>query len=192
VAKAAKIDDVKHPDKVTPSATARPLIVTNHSSVANDPMVTSGTEKRNDAPSTLASHTIKAITPPDDLLKTQDSSSSGSSTSNDTTQATTEADTAEVRDIADEIRDPDAMQAAEDAAAAEAKAKRDAELEATIVSGQYAVPINAVQRRRSQVTTVTLCVLTIVLLLILLDAVADAGILKLPSSVPHTHFFSNK
>jgi hypothetical protein len=39
VAKAANFDDVKRPDKVTPSATARPIIVSNHPMIVKDPMM---------------------------------------------------------------------------------------------------------------------------------------------------------
>lgn len=39
MAKSTKIDDVKRPEKVTPAATSRPLVVTNRPFLSSDPMV---------------------------------------------------------------------------------------------------------------------------------------------------------
>jgi len=87
-------------------------------------------------------------------------------------------------------RDSEAALTAEEIAAAETQAKRDLELEQLIASGRYHVPINAVQRRRSQMHIVLLSALGLLLALVLVDAVVDAGFIKPPSSIPHTHFFS--
>ncbi|HSX06657.1 MAG TPA: hypothetical protein VLG92_02980 [Candidatus Saccharimonadia bacterium] len=87
-------------------------------------------------------------------------------------------------------RDPEAELTAEEIAAAEAKAKRDLELEQVITSGKYHVPINAVQRRRSRMHILLLCVIGAILVVVLVDVVIDAGFVKLPVSLPHTHFFS--
>ena len=89
-------------------------------------------------------------------------------------------------------RDPEAAVTAEEAALAEEKARRDQEVEDIIASGKYVVPIDAVQRRRSHIATVSLFILALVLALILVDAILDVGIVHVPSSIPHTHFFSKQ
>jgi len=99
--------------------------------------------------------------------------------------------TAEKPDIQPKLeRDPEAELSAEEIAAAETKAKRDLELEQVIVSGKYHVPINAVQRRRSRVHVLLLCAVGLLLAVALADVVIDAGFVKLPFNIPHTHFFS--
>lgn len=100
--------------------------------------------------------------------------------------------TADSDDESDSRRDPDAAISAEDAAAAEAKAKREEELEGLIASGKYAVPINAVSRKRSRTNSIILSLLAILLAILLLDVAVDVGIMKVPSGIPHTHFFSKQ
>jgi len=198
MAKPTKIADIKGPGKVLPPATARPIIVGNNPTVPNDPMMTpGGTEKKDEVPTNTLSHMTKSIEPVSIPEVQSPKSAEVSPTEPDSTEQPAEpgSDTAElpaavVEESAEEDIDPEAAQTAAEAAVVEAKAKRDAELEAIIESGKYAVPIDAVQRKRSRITTILLCMLTIVLLVALLDVVADVGLVKLPSSVPHTHFFS--
>jgi hypothetical protein len=86
-------------------------------------------------------------------------------------------------------RDSEAEAAAEATEALATQTKREAELEKIIQAGTYAVPINAVQRKRSRIFVATMCFLAIILLILLIDAVLDAGLFKLPWAVPHTHLF---
>jgi hypothetical protein len=78
------------------------------------------------------------------------------------------------------------------AQAAAAEEARRKELEQLIEAGAYAVPINAVQRKRSQAFVVAMIILSIILALALLDAALDSGMLKLSFNVPHTHFLTAK
>jgi hypothetical protein len=206
MAKPTKIADIKGPNKVLPSATARPIIVGNGPALTNDPMMTpGGPEKKDEAPTETLSHTAKVLvpvstSPSQQAPETVETSEKPEAlpTESDSSEPTpgTESDAAETPTVAikeestEEDLDPEATKTAAEAAVAEAKTKREAELEAIIESGKYAVPINAVQRKRSRITTILLCVLAVVLLVALLDVVADVGVIKLPSSVPHTHFFS--
>ena len=66
-----KIDDVKRPEKVTPSASARPIIVTNHPLLASDPMVVGeGTNESEKSEETkLTVRTGKTIQPVSEDLK---------------------------------------------------------------------------------------------------------------------------
>jgi hypothetical protein len=63
-------------------------------------------------------------------------------------------------------------------------------LEKLAEAGTYAVPINAVQRKRSRAFVATMCVIALVLALAVADLVLDANLVQAPDSVPHTHFFS--
>jgi hypothetical protein len=227
MAKSPRLDDVKHPDRVTPSATSRPIIVTDHSMVAKDPMMaptantqpseadegtpvgSSMTHERTIQPisviSTASEEGKKDVTPgapkgSESELdkgtelepKSAEAAVTGPEITTPAPEPKTESERPDVSSRADELRDPDAELTAEEAATAEAKVKREQELEDMIASGKYAVPINAVQRRRSRAATALLFVLAAVLALVLLDAIVDVGIVHVPSSVPHTHLFSKK
>jgi hypothetical protein len=63
-------------------------------------------------------------------------------------------------------------------------------LEQLIESKQYAVPINAVGRKRSRMFVAAMCILALALAVVLLDALLDVGVLKV--GIPHTHLFSAK
>lgn len=67
--------------------------------------------------------------------------------------------------------------------------KRADELEEIIASGKYNVPIDASGRRKTLIVTIWLVVLTLVLAVVLVDALLDVGMLTIPG-IPHTHFFS--
>lgn len=72
----------------------------------------------------------------------------------------------------------------------EAEARRQ-ELERLIQFGKYAVPINAVQRKRSRVVIFLLCLLALVLAAALFDLALDSNLISMPG-VPHTHFFQGQ
>lgn len=223
MAKTPKFDDVKHPDKVTPSATSRPIIVTNHTMMTKDPMMAPASGNAPEAgasedavPVVGASMTHeKTIVPlnpistdPEDDAKDEpeeakepesepESEAKPAEVTPPEPAATTPAPESEpqpqapeVESGTGEVRDAEAEATAEEDAAAEAAAKREEELEGIIASEKYAVPINAVQRRRSRAATALLFFLAVVLAIVLLDAIVDVGIVHVPSSVPHTHFFS--
>jgi len=202
MAKPTRIDDIKGPDKVTPSATGRPIIVGNQPTLTKDPMMAPADTGKKDEPAGETLTHAKIIAPVTPV--TVDPPAAETPPAEPTASESTpdaEPDTAEIsgasgtpaiaiRESKEEDPDPEAAATAEEVAVAEAKLKRDTELETIIESGKYAVPINAVQRKRSHMATLLLCVLAVVLLAALLDVVADVGIIKPPSSVPHTHFFS--
>lgn len=73
--------------------------------------------------------------------------------------------------------------------ASEADAKRRLELDDLIASGKYALPINAVRRKRSRTVLITLLVV-LLLAVVVLDGLLDAGVLHL-SGVPHTDFLKS-
>jgi len=87
-------------------------------------------------------------------------------------------------------RDPEAALSAEEIAAAEMQTKRELELEQMITSGKYHVPINALERRRSRMHVLLLCIVGALLAVVLADVLFDAGFITAPSHIPHTHFFS--
>jgi len=117
-----------------------------------------------------------------------------------------EMTTADAADLAPEEQKPPAEdeppadkdvteQSAEEVSAAEAEAQAAEEarrqaLEKLAESGTFAVPINAVQRKRSRVFVAAMCVIALVLAVALADLILDANLVHAPSVVPHTHLFS--
>jgi anti-sigma28 factor (negative regulator of flagellin synthesis) len=89
----------------------------------------------------------------------------------------------------DFTRDAAAETKAAESKAEAARAARTEELEQLIASGKYFVPIDAVGRRRSRLYALLLTVCALLLAVALLDVALDAGLIKLPISLPHTHFF---
>ncbi len=87
-------------------------------------------------------------------------------------------------------RDPEAATKAQDNAAEEAGAKREAELEQIIASRKYAVPINVRAKKRSRLHALLFSLLALLLTIALVDAVLDEGLVRPPAGIPHTHFFS--
>jgi len=222
--KSTKIDDVKRPGKTLPSASGRPILVSNQPTMPNDPMMAPASGEPSEGPDTgVMTHSTKAIQPIDPALSkpaeeqpaevkadapAPEAKASPEPKPEETPKAAEPAADAPIEEAKSApAADPDApaakplpasghedegaMSEAE-LAAAEAKAKREAEIEEMIASGKYAVPINSVRRKRSHVYAAMLCVVALVLALVLVDALADMGTLKLPSSIPHTHFFSGK
>lgn len=219
--KNAKIDDVKRPEKVTPSATSRPILVSGQASAPADPMmVPAGGDTPEGEAVQVMNHSAKTIMPPSELTAQnpiEDEPKPATDSEEKAEPAAETASTAVAEKPAEtkpekpaetppeapaepepsdrvtasvEDRDPDAALSAEESAAVEARVKREAELEELITSGKYAVPIDAVQRRRSRMHTIILGLLALLLAVALIDVITDAGIIDLPSSVPHTHFFS--
>jgi hypothetical protein len=226
--KTQKFDDVKQPNKVTPSATARPIIVGNHAMLAKDPMMaptgdTQPADSGEPATPSAAGMTHEKTIAPISIISVKSDEDKGEKpeepkeaeagtkpdpeeksaepTRTDPPEPTEAASDPESKPESqepesgtkpDEPRDPEAETTSEEAAVAEAKAKREQELEDIVTSGKYAVPIDAVQRRRSRIATTMLVVLAVLLAIVLVDAILDVGILHVSSSVPHTHFFSKK
>ncbi len=202
-----KIDDVKKANKVAPSATSRPILVTEHPVLSTDPMVTSETADAAASRQVMV-HTTKTIQPLGDnqaeSTEPTVATSSEDTTSAETTQpsadpvdasaekATAEPAPAEPAEPEVGVRDTEAASTAAEAAAEEARAAREQELEELVESGKYAVPINAVQRKRSHMYGMLLFVVGLLLVAALADAALDTGLLTAPDSIPHTHFFTNQ
>lgn len=266
---ATPIMDIKSPEKVKPSTTGRPIIVTTHSVLKNDPMVVAGatsgeeaTEQPATAPALInrIAKTIKPLdpelqatptdatpadqepttaaeTPVDDqpAAPAPDSVAETSEEPTDTKVepaaepapeapaapvASSSAPEAEKPAAEDEARvdapsetekpaaaastdqpaesdaettrarDSEAEQRAVSAEEEAARQTRERQLEALITSGKYAVPINAVQRKRSRLFVTVASVIALLLALAVLDVLLDTGLVKLPVNLPHTHFFS--
>lgn len=209
--KSTKITDVASPGKTAPSASSRPIVVTNRSLIANDPMI-AGAAKEETASgeattAPVINRTAKTIAPVSADMQSPEAPVSELALEPMATKnsASTETLTAEVAsqdskpaasDSEDESQAPVHRDDEADLAAAESQAEaaqnaREQELDQLIESRKYAVPINAVQRKRSRVFVATMCLLALLLALLLVDAVLDVGLFKLPVSVPHTHLFSD-
>jgi hypothetical protein len=68
--------------------------------------------------------------------------------------------------------------------------KRHQEIERTIESQKYYVPINTVAQKQSIRISLLLLLLTLLLAIILVDLMFDSGIVLIVNQLPHTHFFS--
>lgn len=185
--KTTKITDVADPGKTAPSATSRPIVVTNRPVLTNDPMMVNS-----EAPDIIATaaptiHTSKTLNPVS--AEEQTSNSSASDT------AAEQPDSASSEAPEPSLAQDDARAEAEDASAEAKEAReraaeeaRNRELEQLVESGTYNVPINAVQRKRSHMFVAGMCLLAIVLAVVLFDIVLDVGIVDI-SFIPHTNFF---
>jgi hypothetical protein len=70
--------------------------------------------------------------------------------------------------------------------------KREHELDDMINSHKYYVPIDAIGRKRSIKVSILLTIVAVLLGLILVDFLLDAGSILLSHNVPHTHFFGSE
>jgi hypothetical protein len=216
----SKIDDVKRPEKVTPAASSRPLIVTNRPILPSDPMVVPTDQVEATKPAEPVTRTAKTVEPAsgaepviptapetrspvvsDEAKKTdqpvavitEPAQPGPVPDSRAATAASDESTQVPLPGAAEEEprRDAEAEVLAEETAAQEAKTVREQELEQLIASGKYHAPINALQRKRSRMYTAALLLLAVALAALLLDTALDAGLVKTSVKVPHTHFFSD-
>ncbi|HSX05446.1 MAG TPA: hypothetical protein VLF69_03190 [Candidatus Saccharimonadales bacterium] len=213
--KEQKIVDVASPGKNLPSASGRPLLVTNRP-VLSDPMVTNATPASNEQPVVSApviNRTAKTIAPvsqdlQDAPAKTQtpeppaaveppvepanETITTAKEVHQDEPAAPAPSGPEEPAEASETVRDSDAEASAEAAKQQAAEDARAQELERLIESGTYSVPIDAVQRKRSRIFVAVMCVLSLVLLAALADVALDANLVPAPTSVPHTHFFAGR
>jgi hypothetical protein len=80
---------------------------------------------------------------------------------------------------------------AKEAAALEAAAKQQEEIDKITESRDYFLPINTVERRRTKVMTVLGVILIALLGLLLINLLMDVGYLNINGIEPVTHFFSS-
>jgi hypothetical protein len=242
-----KVTDVVKPGRTAPSATARPLIVTNRPVIQNDPMIVDTAKQADMEPTApLVNRTAKTIRPV---------ASGRGGASADTSEKPTDIVLGVYNGVLDALPTPEPLQApgtdtpapesqqavtpvsvdepaippktgaaaepaagvpklsmpddedggsvqkditeqseeavsAAEAEAEAAEAARQQALEKLAESGTYAVPIDALQRKRSRMFVAVMCTLAIILALALVDLVLDANLIKVPDAIPHTHLFS--
>ncbi len=82
--------------------------------------------------------------------------------------------------------------AQEEASVAEAEAKHQAELDKLAESQRYFLPLNAVEKRRSERAVVLGALLILLLGLAWADIALDVGLIHVSGIKPVTHFFHNK
>jgi hypothetical protein len=180
--KSTKITDVTDPGKTTPSPTSRPIVLANRPVLAGDPMIVSQAQEPVPAPT---AHTTRALAPVSAEVQALDSEASASAHQVSTMTGTPQPSLA--RDDA-RAEAEDASAEAKEARELAAEEARKHELEQLIATGKYAVPINAVQRKRSHIFVAGMCLLAVALAVVLVDVVLDVGLVK-ASFIPHTSFF---
>lgn len=70
------------------------------------------------------------------------------------------------------------------------EAKREQELQGFLDDREFFVPINAVARKRSLKVSIGLTIVELLLGVILLNLMLDAGLIHLLEKIPHTNFFN--
>jgi len=203
-AKKTSKPDVDKPGKSAPSATSKPVIVTNRP-ILQDPMVVD-----EDAASK------KETTSKEDLTH-----SSGSRVKPLEEPARADADTEKSQPIEDKQPEPDKQAEPEnkttdekpgkektqpagdetddkDGAPAKPEPSKTAEqtkqavgVQKLIDSKKYELPINAVEKRKTKRFMVLGILLAVLLTLAWIDIAADAGLIQIDGFKPVTHFFSN-
>jgi hypothetical protein len=202
-----KMTDVTSPGKTAPSASSRPIVVTNRSVLASDPMIveakpTPGSDASSDVMMHRTAKTIEpmaadaqvAVVGNAPLAETALVQMTAPETITPPEPVQEEPKTLTPPAAApapeEPLRDAEAAASAAESEAVAAEEARQQKLEELVETRAYAVPINAVQRKRSRMFIAAMCILAVVLALVLVDAVLDANIIKLPNGIPHTHFFS--
>lgn len=169
--------DVTPSDEVPAEATARPVIV-GHGPILKDPMVTKA-EAAGGKPAKTADAPSKSK-----ALQPSDEATAAAAEKSDSPASSTEA---EVNAVAEQAN---TNQKAVAAKQQEEEQKRLDALEKIVQDKTYFVPIGQVNRRRNNRRAVVILVLVVLVALVGLDLVMDAGYLDLPVKPP-TNFFQN-
>ncbi len=217
---APRIVDVAHPNQLPAAdATARPLIVSNRV-VLRDPMVTAKPEPvkaRTVSPeqSSQPSDQAVAVSPEVAATSSVDTDADGmtgpsipvAAKPNTSTEHSKPRIMPSGQIVDTPVNDPkptstsDAnvddesialeTKATRDEAALAADAKLQDELDGLVEKKQYFLPINAVEKRRSQHIFIFGTILILVLGLAWLNIAMDAGFVSVPGVRPVTHLFHN-
>lgn len=192
------IKDVAAPGETAPDDSSKPIIVTNRP-IMKDTMVKEQTEEGEAAPQkpTLSRSTREAVVQP--VSQPEKEAEEPPKEQEAAPQPHTDEKPPEEEPAApDEESKEQAKKAptAEEATAAEAaeakkQAEHDESIEKLVDSKKYALPINAVEKRRSKRVVILGLLLSVLLLLAWADIALDAGILNISGVKPVTHFFSN-
>lgn len=211
---APKIMDVVHPGNVQPNPSGRPVIVSNHSYIKADPMLSTADDAQvsDSAPAAPQASTEpvaemrheKVISEPKSAVEAEPekpvepkeppAQEEETPIAKAPEKPVAALDTESAREPATEDVSSNATsnvllqstqgQNPEEAAALE----RDDELERLIASKQYAVPINVSGKRRGKL--LLLVAATLLLILMAVNLLADMQVITLPSGIPHTSFFA--
>ncbi len=173
--------DVDRPGKSAPSPTSKPVIVSNRP-LLKDPMVVDddvALQEETEEKEELAHSSGPKIKP---LEPTAEEPAEGK---------TPPAETEETADKEDVPAKTETKTKKNDETEAAEQAKHDAAVQKLIDSGQYVLPINAVEKRKAKHFVLLGVFLAILLALAWGDIAADAGLVHVNGIQPVTHFFSN-
>ncbi|HEX4774304.1 MAG TPA: hypothetical protein VH234_02205 [Candidatus Saccharimonadales bacterium] len=185
---AKPINDVAHPDETAPETSSRPILVTNRP-IIKDPMMVEG-EK---ATSEMNEDTVKVKVQDHSELKLP-ATAAPEPPANEPAQPEaappepakeTEPSTSEGNK--DDTPDAEAIDEAE----AAKQAEHDTAIQKLADSKQYFLPINAIEKRKSQRFVLLGIALSLLLAVAWVDVALDSGIIQINGIKPVTHFFSN-
>jgi len=218
---AKRIIDVAHPGKSLPSATSKPVIVSNRPILKDPMMADEPVSEEQASQSEPTSITVKTKLQPldkpaekmsepvtSDEQKTEKVDNKSEPTIAELAK-TAKASRPEISEITEKPEEPEngtqeptdeektpkdatELTSAEiDAAELEEQTKHDEAIEKLVESKEYMLPINAVEKRRTQRFIILGIVLSVLLIVAWVDIALDAGLIELGSIKPVTHFFSN-
>ncbi len=185
--KSKPIADVARPNTSAPSASARPVIVTNRP-ILKDPMVIDKDDPPAKDDSAANTVTVKVV-PATENKPAEDAKPAESKELTKT--PVPPADDTPRSGFNDEEPAKPAADAAEQEAAEAAQAEHDTAIQKLVDSKQYFLPINTVEKRKSKRFVALGIILSVVLALAWADIALDAGLIQINGVKPLTHFFSN-
>lgn len=205
-----RIMDVAHPGKSAPSASSKPVIVTNRPILKDPMMLDEAAKPEGESISKTVSRKVevKPADAPTSAPEVADPKAADKTiaqlaeeaAARDTKKPAPEPKPEESKEPKEDKEDttessdvvtPAAEEAADEEAKLDETAKQDAALNKLVESKQYFLPINAVEKRRTKRVMVLGILLSVILAAVWVDIALDAGIIQLDSVKPVTHFFSN-
>ncbi len=186
--------DVDRPGKSAPSATSKPVIVSNRP-LLKDPMVVdedAALEEETTEKEELAHSLGPKIQPLNEPDQPEpEPEAADEPPAEEPAEKKTPPAEPEAADEEDTPAKTEAKSKKKDETEAAEQAKHAADVQKLIDSGQYVLPINAVEKRKAKHFVVLGVFLAILLALAWADIAMDAGLVHVNGVQPVTHFFSN-
>lgn len=198
--KDSKVFDVAKPGKSEPTASSKPIIVTNRP-VLKDPMVVGDEQPTAVEGENLPVSSTAPLAPPSATRITLEPirhDEQAGAKSGEAEPKSNDADDVEAAKPSEQQNDTDDEElpagkpkttTEDDEKAAQQAAQRAEELTKLAESQKYYLPINQIEKRRNKRYAVAGALLIVVLILVWADVALDAGIVTIPGIKAPTHFF---
>lgn len=195
------IMDVTHPDTAAPSGNSKSVIVSNRP-LLQDPMVVAEEDKKTPSETSPEKETSATDSPPEirppnndsKIVKPDSDDASPSSPADEPDTGEGDKDTkpeAAPETAADKSPAKNDKIPPKPDAEAEEQAKHQAAIDKLADGKKYYLPIDTIEKKRSQRFVALGVLFSLLLILAWADIALDAGLIQLGSIKPVTHFFSN-